>query len=267
MPIAPGTHVVYTVRPGDTLYGIAGQFGASYPDLVRTNAIHPPFAEPDLIFPGRKLLVRVPGMAQQSAVLHQVTEGDTMYGLAVRYAAGLDLLVALIRLEQPDILRVAQLIHVPAFVYEVEPGDSLFRIAQRFGVSLGELTRANSRRPGFSPDVLVPGYRLVVPLPSSENIVVFAPLPGTRIAAGDALAGAARAFEATVHYLIRDAAGRTVTRERVFMTSAGAPAFGEFQVPLEFDAPPAAPTGTILVFTRSARDGSVQDLTGVNVAF
>jgi len=267
MPIAPGTHVVYTVRPGDTLHAIADQFGASFPDLVRANSYYPPVAEPDLIFPGQKLLVRVPGMSQQSAVLHQVTEGDTMYGLAERYSAGLDMLIALNRMEQPDILQVARLVYIPAFVYEVEQGDSLFRIAQRFGVPMSELARANAGRPGFSPDVLYPGFRLVVPLPSSTNIVVFAPLPGGRVTAGERLIGAARAFEATVHYRICDASGRTVTRERVFMTSAGAPEFGEFQVPLELDVAPATPAGVIQVFTRSARDGSVQDLVGVNVTF
>jgi len=266
MPIAPGTHVVHTVRPGDTLCAIAGQFGAAFQDLVRANALQPPVTDPDRIYPGQKLLVRVPGMSQQSAVLHQVTEGDTVYGLAGRYSAGPEMLAALNRLERPDILR-AQLVYIPAFVHEVEPGDSLFGIAQRYGTPMGELARANAGRPGFSPDVLFPGFRLVVPLPSSTNIVVFSPLPASRIAAGESLAGAARAFEAVVHYQIRDASGRPVTGERTFMTSAGAPAFGEFQVPLEFDRAPSTPTGTLLVYTRSARDGTVQDLVGVTVAF
>lgn len=267
MPIAPGTHVVYTVRPGDTLYAIANQFGAALPDLVQANALYPPITEPDLIYPGQKLIVRVPGMSRQSAVLHQATEGDTMYGLAERYSTGLDLLVALNRMQQPDILRVAQLVYISAFVYEVEQGDSLFRIAQRFGIPMSELARANGNRPGFSPDVLYPGFRLVVPLPSSTNIVVFTPLPGSRIASGARLMGAARAFEATVLYRICDASGRTVTRERVFTTSAGAPEFGEFNLPLELEMAPATSTGTLLVYTRSARDGSIQDLVAVNVAF
>lgn len=267
MPISPGTHVVYTVRPGDTLYAIASRFGASLPDVARSNALYPPITEPDLLYPGQKLLVRLPGMAQQSAVLHQATEGDTLFRLAERYSAGLDLLVGLNGFQQPDILRVAQLVFIPAFVYEVEQGDSLFRIARRFGTSLSALTRANGSRPGFSPDLLYPGFRLVVPLPSSTNIVVFQPLPGTRISAGERLIGAARAFEATVYVQIRDADGQTVSRERVFTASAGGPQFGEFNVPLELDVKPATATGTVLVYTRSARDGSVQDLVEVKVRF
>ncbi len=170
MPISPGTHVVYTVHAGDSLFTIANQFGTSVSALVQANALYPPITEPDLIFPGQKILVRMPGMSQQSAVLHQVTEGDTMYGLAERYSVGLELLAALNQMQRPDILRVAQLVYIPAFVYEVEQGDSVFRISRRFGLPISELARANQNRPGFSPDLVYPGFRLIVPLPASTNL-------------------------------------------------------------------------------------------------
>lgn len=267
MPISPGTHAVYTVLPGDSPYSIANRFGSSLADLERSNALYPPVTDPGLIDPGQKLLVRVPGTSQESAVFHQVTEGDTLFRLAERYSAGVDMLAALNRMEQPDILRVAQLLYIPAFVYEVGPGDSLWRISRRFGASLSELTRANASRPGFSPDVLYPGYKLVVPLPSSTNIVVFRPLPGSRAALGTPLSGSARAFEANVLYRIRDDAGRIVARERAVTATEGAPAFGAFSVPLAFDTQPGTPSGAIQVYTRSARDGSIQDLVEVPVLF
>ncbi len=49
---------VYTVRPGDTLGGIASYYGTSVEALVRENRI----PNPDLIFVGQKL--RMPGVAQ-----------------------------------------------------------------------------------------------------------------------------------------------------------------------------------------------------------
>lgn len=266
MPISPGTYAVYTVRAGDTPYSIANQFGSSLTDLERANALYPPITDPGLIYPGQKLLVRVPGMGRDSVVLHQVTEGDTLYRLGERYSAGVDMLAALNRLEQPDILRVAQLLYIPAFVYEVEPGDSMFRIARQFGVSLTELIRANADRP-LAGDVLYPGYRLVVPLPSSVNIAVFRPLPGTRIAPGEPLVGTARAFEANVLYRVRDDAGRIVARERAVTAAEGAPAFGLFNAQIAIDAPPGTPAGAIQVYTRSAKDGSIQDLVEVPVLF
>lgn len=267
MPISPGTHVVYTIRSGDSLYTIANQFGTSVQALVQANALYPPITEPDLIYPGQVVVARIPGMSPQSTVLYQVAQGDTLFRIAERFSAGLDLLTALNQLSDPDYLRVAQLLYLPAFVYEIESGDSLYRLSRRFGLSLSALIRANQRRPGLSPDLIYPRFRLVVPLPSSTNIVVQTPLPSTVIAPGHRLMGFARAFEATVLYQIRDASGRTVTQERHFMTSEGAPAFGHFDVPIVFDQLPMATTGTLMVYTRSAMDGSIQDLVAVPVTF
>ncbi|WP_126425241.1 LysM peptidoglycan-binding domain-containing protein [Brevibacillus marinus] len=267
MPISPGTHVVYTVRSGDSLSSIADQFGTSVPALLQANALYPPITDPNLIYPGQVIVARIPGMSQQSAVLYQVAQGDTLFRIGERFSVGVDLLAALNQLQDPDFLRVAQLLTIPAFVYEVEPGDSLYRISRRFGVSLSALVRANRNRPGLSPELIYPGFRLVVPLPSSTNIAVLQPLPGTRVVPGQRLSGLARAFEATIQYQIRDAAGRVVTGERAITTSEGAPAFGQYNVAIVFDQPPLARTGTLMVYVRSARDGSIQDVVEVPVTF
>lgn len=267
MPIAAGTHTVYTVHPGDSLYTIANAFGTSVEDLVRINALYPPVTEPSLLYPGQTLLVRLPGMSQQSAALYQVEPGDTLHGIAERFGVGVELLAALNSLTQPDWLRVAQLLYVGAFVYEVEPGDTLFGISRRFGIPMQLLVRANLGRPGLSPDVIYPGFRLVVPLPSSTHIIAFAPLPGSRIAPGDRLIGIARAFEATVLYQIRDAEGGFVTNERFFTASEGGPAFGSFDTAIAFDRSPGTSSGFLLVYTRSAEDGSVRDLVEIPVSF
>lgn len=267
MPLSPGTHVVYTVRPGDTLYKIANQFGTSVQSVVQANALYPPITEPDLISPGQVVLVQLPGMSRQSAVLYQVAPGDTLFRIAERYSVGVDMLAALNQMQDPDFLRVAQLLYIPAFVYEVEQGDYLYRISRRFGVPMDELVRANVRRPGLSPDLVYPGYRLVIPLPSSTNILVLEPMPGMKIAGGQRLRGVARAFEANVLFQIVDAEGGTVTRERAVTAAGGAPAFGAFETELVFDNAPAAPIGTLMVYTRSAKDGSIQDLVEVPVSF
>jgi LysM repeat protein len=267
MPISPGTHLLYTVRPGDTLYTIAEQLGTNVPSLVQMNALYPPIMDPDRIYPGLVLLARLPGMAEQSFVIYQVQPGDTLYRIAERFSVSVDMLAGLNQIQQPDILRVAQLIYIASFVYEVEQGDTLYRISRRFGTSMSELIRANRNRPGLSPDVIYPGFRLVVPLPSSTNIVVYQPLPGTRVAPGQHLTGSARAFEATINYQILDSMGQTVTQEKAVMASQGAPAFGTFDVPLQFDQRPTVPSGVVMVYTRSARDGSIQDLVEIPVIF
>lgn len=95
MPISPGTHLLYTVRPGDTLYTIAEQLGTNVPSLVQMNALYPPIMDPDRIYPGLVLLARLPGMAEQSSVIYQVQPGDTLYRIAERFSVSVDMLAGL----------------------------------------------------------------------------------------------------------------------------------------------------------------------------
>jgi LysM repeat protein len=267
MPISSGTHLLYTVRQGDTLYSIAEQLGTNVPSLIQINALYPPVADPNRIFPGQVLLARLPGMAEQSSVFYQVQPGDTLYRIAERFSVSVDMLAGLNQIQQPDILRVAQLLFIASFVYEAEPGDTLYSIFRRLGTTMSEIFRANRNRQSLSLDVIYPGFRLVVPLPSSTNIVVFEPLPATKIAPEQRLMGSARAFEATINYQIRDAMGRVIAKERAATAAQGAPAFGVFDVQLQFDQTPTTQTGTLMVYTRSANDGSIQDLVEVPLSF
>jgi len=260
MPITAGTHVLYTVRPGDTLSSIAYAFGTNVQALVEANALYPPISDPNRILPGQSLLIRLPGMSQQSSVLYQVKPGDSLFRIGNDFSLSIDMLAAMNHIQQPGMIVVGQQLYIPGFVYEVETGDTLYTIARRYGTSLGQLFRWNQRRPGLSPDAIYPGYRLVVPLPHSANIVVFEPLPASLVAPGQRLSGIARAFEAVILYRIVDDAGRVVTSEKPITTTAGAPAYGAFEVALQFDQTPVHPTGTIMVYTRSANDNSVQDL-------
>ncbi|WP_274649268.1 LysM peptidoglycan-binding domain-containing protein [Paenibacillus humicola] len=267
MPISPGTHLMVTVLPGDTLYAIANRYGTNVPAITQANALYPPVTDPGLIYPGQLLLLRLPGMSQTSAVLYQVAQGDNLFRIGERFSAGADMLASLNQLQDPNLIRVGQQLFVPAFVYEVAPGDTFYGISRRFGASMSELARANRGRPGWSPDVLYPGFQLAVPYPSSTNIAVFEPMPGATIASGQQLSGVARAFEANVLYQLRDASGRSVIPERFVTAAEGAPAFGRFNAELRFAQTPAARTGTLLVYTRSARDGSIQDMVEVPVRF
>ncbi|MBM7578066.1 LysM peptidoglycan-binding domain-containing protein [Jeotgalibacillus terrae] len=265
MPIVNGMHYVYTVQPGDTLYSIALRLGSSVADIESANALYPPFTDPGLIFPGQLLIVTTPGTTQTN---HIVAPGDNLYRLAQRYSTTVDLLFGInSQLTDPGLIYVNQRLLVPAFVYQVEPGDTLNRIAAWFGTSLTALLQANEQRPGFSPDVIFPGYRLLIPLPSSGNIVVFSPFPGTRIRQGTILSGFARAFEGAILYKIVDAAGTTVTNESPIQASAGGPAFGSYSIPIIFNRNPSAQTGELWVYARSANDGSIVDLVKVRVLF
>lgn len=268
MAYIEGVHYIYTVKPGDTLYSIARRFGSTVQLIEQTNALYPPFTDPGLIFPGQLLVISETGLGQRTLVSYIVNPGDTLYSIGLRFSAIPDLLVGMNPLiTNPNVIHPGVPLNVPALIYEVESGDSLYRISRTLGIPLNELIQANRGRAGFSPEVLYPGYRLIIPLPSSNNILVYRPLPGTRIVPGQAMEGIARAFEAAIDYQIRDDNGIIVTRERYLMTTAGAPEYGSFSTALLFDRQPTAGSGELWVYARSAKDGSIIDLVQVKVYF
>jgi LysM repeat protein len=60
-------------------------------------------------------------------------------------------------------------------IYLVQPGDTLSKIANQFGISLAELIAAN-RETLPNPDVLAIGDQLIIPTPVPEQ------LPGASVA-------------------------------------------------------------------------------------
>ncbi|MTI95932.1 MAG: LysM peptidoglycan-binding domain-containing protein, partial [Firmicutes bacterium] len=119
----PGFQGRYTVRPGDTMFFIARRFGVSLNALIASN---PHIPNPSLIFPGDVLCV--PGVAPPPTCRVPATCPPGFQGR-----------------------------------YTVQPGDTMFLIAQRFGVSLNALIAANPHIP--NPNVIFPCDVLCVPGP------------------------------------------------------------------------------------------------------
>lgn len=267
MAVVRETHVIYTVQFGDTLYSIARRFGSTVDAIRQANAIYPPITDPDLIYPGWTLVV--PALAiQPYRTVYIVAPGDTLYSIAQRFSAHVDLLVGLNQpLQDPNFITVGQALWVPGFVHEVTQGDTLVRIAQNYGISLSSILAANDGRVGFSLDLIYPGFRLLLPLPTSRDIVVIRPLPGDLIQSGQRVEGFARVFEANVLMQIRDDNNVIVSNERFTTALAGAPVYGYFSTELPFDRMPTTRSGELWVYERSARDGSIINLVEVRVYF
>lgn len=267
MPVIRETHVIYTVRPGDTLYTIAAQFGSTVESIRKANAVYPPITDPNLIRPGWILIVPTPAIKPYRTI-YIVAQGDTLYSIGERFHAHVDLIAGVNRgIQNPNQIYPNYPLWVPAFVYEVAEGDSLWRISQRLGIPLSQLLRANEGRPGLSIDLVYPGYRLVLPLPTSRNIAVIRPYPGDVVQDGLQVEGFARAFEANVLLQIRDDNQNTVSKERFTTAREGGPAYGYFITTLPFDRRPTTNGGELWVYARSARDGSIIDLVQVRVYF
>ncbi|MEA5096297.1 MAG: LysM peptidoglycan-binding domain-containing protein [Sedimentibacter saalensis] len=53
VPMSPPESILYTVRPGDSLYNIALRHGTFVDNLIRFNYLNPPY----IIYPGQQLIV------------------------------------------------------------------------------------------------------------------------------------------------------------------------------------------------------------------
>jgi LysM repeat protein len=138
-----------------------------------------------------------------------VQPGDTLWQLAVDHGTTAQALAARNGLSQGgQVLFPGQRVLVPAprsstgapaapavRTYLVRPGDTTGAIAQRHGVTLAQLLRAN---PGIDPHVIVPGQRLVITgsatASRSAARAATAPARTHTVRAGETLTGIAAAY-------------------------------------------------------------------------
>lgn len=102
------------------------------------------------------------------------------------------------------------------------------------------------------------------PPAQGANITLTAPTASARIASPVRVTGTARVFEGTVDLAVKDASGKVIGKATT-PASAGAPEWGKFDAQVAFEAPGSEQQGSVEAFSRSARDGSVQDLVSVKV--
>ena len=169
----PGTFR-YTVQPGDSMFLIAQRFGVSLDALIAAN---PQIPNPALIFPGQIVCVPTspappPPVCPPGTFRYTVRPGDSMWLIAQRFGVSLNALIAANpQITNPSLIFPGQVICVPSspptvcppgtFRYTVQPGDTMFNIAQRFGVSLNALIAANPQIP--NPNRITPGQIVCVP--------------------------------------------------------------------------------------------------------
>jgi len=165
---------VHVVRRGETLSTIASRYRTSVNRLMVANRLR----NSHRIYPGQKL--KLPGRGTSLASLranessqggtwktHRVRRGDSLWRLAKQYKTTVSHIKRWNNLNS-DRLSLNQRLRVmpggqgalSGKTYRVRRGDTLAKIAQRHGVSLSALLRANhlSKR-----DTIFPDQRLVIP--------------------------------------------------------------------------------------------------------
>ncbi len=158
----------YRVRRGDTLGGIARRFGSSVAALQRANRL----PRPDRIYIGQRLRIPQRGAGRPAP---QPVRRAALEPSETKEPA---------RAATPSAPQVAGNQEQPRdTVHVVRKGESLHRIAQKYGASVKVLAAANNLR---RPELIHAGQRLVIPL-NGEDVFY-------RVRRGDTLSQLARAF-------------------------------------------------------------------------
>lgn len=267
MTMQSGTHIIHTVQPGDTVYRLAVRYESNVDRISQANGLYPPYTDINVIYPNQILVI--PRLfIDPTETLYVIQPGDNLTMLSQRFSANWELLAGINRtIQNPHILFPNQQILIPAFTYDVELNDTLYSISQQTGVSVEEILLANTSRPSVSEDLIYENIKIIIPTPSSRNIAVLQPLPGMIVSDNSILEGFARSFEANVLYRLIDQNEVEVIQETFTTAFYAAPNFGRFIESMSFNTVPTASEGKLQVFTRSARDGSIQDLVQIKVYF
>lgn len=178
----------YTIRPGDTLLGIAIRYGLDWQEIAIANGLE----EEDLLQIGQ--VIRLPsiggtgGPVEAAAKeLYIVQQGDTLSSIALRYQLPWQDVAAANSLGEFDLLQIGQTIRIPATgvedaspgvndqpvssspasraatsgrSYTVQDGDTVFGIALELGLDWEELLQVNDLKEN---SLIQPGQLLTLP--------------------------------------------------------------------------------------------------------
>ncbi len=180
--VQPGL-TIHVVQRGENLFRIALSYGLTTDALAQLNGI----ADPSSIQVGQRLLVPASSAAASSTLpqTHVVQPGETLYGIAEAYGLPVEQLAAQNQIVDVSAVYVGQVLNVAAptvaapalaeaalpveapvetlgqtVIHTVETGETLFRIATRYNLTVNDLARANSIS---DPTLIYAGQQLIIP--------------------------------------------------------------------------------------------------------
>ena len=171
----PGV-TIHVVQRDETLFGIALSYGVTVDELASLNGLD----DPGNIQVGQRLLVPANAIPQS----HVVQPGETLRGIAELYGVTVENLAAWNNIANPDNIDVGQVLSLSSpvtetpgaaptsvaqslpsttsasIVYTVQEGETLFRIATSYGLTVNDLLQANNIT---DPTLIYAGQQLIIP--------------------------------------------------------------------------------------------------------
>lgn len=196
----------YTVQAGDTLYSIARKFNTTVAQLRALNNL-----TSDNLSVGQVLIISeevdIPPQPDDG-IVHIVQSGDTLYKIANQYGVTVAEIIELNNLGT-TVLTIGQKLLIPnkstdtTTTYTVKSGDSLWKIANQFGVTVDDIISSNN----LSSTTLQIGQVLTIPTgittpptptpPSTDNYINYT------VKSGDSLWLIANKYNTTVDAIKR----------------------------------------------------------------
>lgn len=142
----------YIVKKGDTLWGISNQYGVSVTELAELNQV-----DANTLKIGQVLLIPIKsGINPDNMFMYMVKKGDSLYSIAKVYGTTVQKIRDLNYLKS-DLLSIGQVLRIPekytkeedlylpSFInYTVKKGDTLYSIANKYGISVDTIVQDNA---------------------------------------------------------------------------------------------------------------------------
>ncbi len=151
---------VHRVERGETLYTIARDYGVYVQQIISRNNLKSQTIHP------RQVLV-IP-----EETVYYIRRGDTLYEISLELGIEMEELIEENNLDNPGRIFPGQILSLPGIrkqsslfpssvtTYEIQPGDTLYRISHRFGIAIDTLVNLNNLS---NPDHLQIGQTLMIP--------------------------------------------------------------------------------------------------------
>lgn len=143
---------IYTVKKGDSLYGIAKKFNTTVDKIKSANNL-----TTNNLAIGDKLIIPSETSIENT---YTVKSGDTLYSIAKKFNVSVDMLKSANNLTS-NLLSIGDVLIIPSEVsntYKVVKGDNLYNLARRFNTTVDELRRLNN----LTTDILNIGDILII---------------------------------------------------------------------------------------------------------
>ncbi len=166
IPKSSSSNVIYTVKKGDTLYKIANMYGVTVDELKKINNL-----TSDNLSIGQKLFIPEGNTVEETEyIVYKVEPGDTLYSIAKKYNTSPEAIKEYNKLTS-NLLTINQVLQIPIekrvmenSIYTVKKGDTLYKIANNYGVTVKELMNLNN----LNSTLLTIGDSILIPKQVSD---------------------------------------------------------------------------------------------------